>query len=121
MTRLKNKEGLHNFPSRRAEWKHGPGGKPSILIKGANRQVVVVKSPDPQVFEEAIFVLREDWLKKRSAEQVVEEARRAASEYLVRNGGRRKRSGERVRALLYAAVGALAAGAAWITLHFAGV
>lgn len=121
MTRLKNKAGLHKFPFRRVEWKHGPSGKPSILIKGTNRQVIVVKSPDPQVFEEAIFVLREDWLKKRSAEQVIEEARRAAGEYLARGGGGQRRPGERLRGLLYAAAGALAAGVAWLTLHFVGV
>ena len=32
------------------------------MIKGINRQVIVVKSPDPRLFEEAIFLLREDAL-----------------------------------------------------------
>ena len=30
------------------------------MVKGISRQVVVVHSPDPKLFEQAIFILRED-------------------------------------------------------------
>lgn len=30
------------------------------MVKGITKQVIVVKSPDPKLFEEAIFILRED-------------------------------------------------------------
>ena len=30
------------------------------MVKGINRQVIVVKSPDPELFEQAIFLLRPD-------------------------------------------------------------
>ena len=30
------------------------------MVKGVSRQVIVVKSPDPQLFEQAIFILRAD-------------------------------------------------------------
>ena len=30
------------------------------LVKGVSRRVVVVKSPDPKLFEQAIFIVREE-------------------------------------------------------------
>ena len=112
---------LYKIAARRAQWKHGHSREAAFMVKGTNRRVIVVKSPDPQVFEEAIFVLREDYARERSAEQVVEEARRAAGEYLQKNGAGRKRPGERLWGAVIAAAGALAAGIAWLTLHFASV
>lgn len=34
------------------------------MVKGISRQVIVVRSPDPKLFEQAIFILREDALGK---------------------------------------------------------
>ena len=34
------------------------------MIKGVSRRVVVVKSPDPRIFEQAIFIVREDFLER---------------------------------------------------------
>ena len=33
------------------------------LVKGISRQVIVVHSPEPKLFEQAIFILKEDALK----------------------------------------------------------
>ena len=33
------------------------------MVKGISKQVIVVQSPDPQLFEQAIFILREDAMK----------------------------------------------------------
>lgn len=30
------------------------------MVKGVSRQVIVVRSPEPKLFEQAIFILRED-------------------------------------------------------------
>ena len=30
------------------------------MVKGISRRVIVVDSPDPQIFEQAIFILRTD-------------------------------------------------------------
>ena len=30
------------------------------MVKGISRQVIVVQSPDPKLFEQAIFILRDD-------------------------------------------------------------
>ena len=35
-----------------------------FMVKGNTRQVIVVKSPDPKLFDQAIFLLKEDALEK---------------------------------------------------------
>lgn len=92
------------------------------MIKGTNRQVIVVKSPDPQMFEEAIFVLREDFVRKRNAAQVMEEARLAAEAYLKNSiSDRPRRRSERLRGRLLGLAGALTAGLIWAAMRFVGV
>ncbi len=83
------------------------------MLKGTNRRVIVVRSPDRRFFEEAIFIVREGVLGQGgvTAEQVVEEARRVADGYLrkeVRPGWR-----ARIPASGYMALGALLATALW--------
>ena len=112
---------LYKIPGRRAEWKKSDSGEAAFVVKGTSRRIIVVKSPDPQVFEEAIFVLREDWQKKRSAEQVVEEARRAAGAYLDKCGAPRSRASLRTRRGLPVALGVLALGAAWAVCRWLGL
>ena len=58
------------------------------MVKGITRQVILVKSPDPRLFEEAIFIVKEEALAREgvTAEQVLKEARRAADGYL-KSGG----------------------------------
>ena len=48
------------------------------MVKGVSRQVIVVKSPDPKLFEQAIFILRQD-AEPVSEEMLLKEAARAAS------------------------------------------
>ena len=86
------------------------------MVKGITRQVVLVKSPDPRLFEEAIFIVKEEAAAREgvSDQQVLEEARRAANGYLKNNRAWSRRL-ERLSSLLWAAAGALAASAGWIT------
>ncbi len=53
------------------------------MVKGVAKRVIVVKSPDPKVFEEAIFIVREDYMKTAGVtrSQLLNEARQAAGEY----------------------------------------
>ena len=50
------------------------------MVKGITRQVILVKSPDPRLFEEAIFIVKEEALAREgaSADKVLREARQAA-------------------------------------------
>ena len=54
------------------------------MVKGITRQVILVKSPDPKLFEEAIFIVKEEALSREgvSADQVIRQARQAADGYL---------------------------------------
>ena len=57
------------------------------MVKGITRQVILVKSPDPKLFEEAIFIVKEEALSREgvSADQVIRQARQAADGYLKGN------------------------------------
>ena len=114
---------LYKKGSGRLDWKHREMGEAPAMVKGTNRRVVVVKSPDPQIFEEAIFIIRDDVFHRGgSVEKVLAEARQAANAYLRKTTGlRRRRLLERLPATLYAAMGAAAAGIAWLAYHLVGV
>lgn len=54
------------------------------MVKGTTRQVVLVKSPDPRLFEQAIFILRENALENHglSEEEIMLQARKTAGTYV---------------------------------------
>ena len=91
------------------------------MVKGTSRRVIVVKSPDPKVFEEAIFVLREDFIRHRNAEQVLDEARRAASDYLKKCSNGKKKSRQRILPTVIVGLSGIAASIAWLAARFIGV
>ena len=84
------------------------------MVKGITRQVILVKSPDPKLFEEAIFIVREEAMAREGvdAEQVIRQARQAADGYLRPGGGRLGGMGS-LFAALWALGGAAAASSAW--------
>jgi len=48
------------------------------MVKGISRQVIVVHSPDPKLFEQAIFILKDDAVKQGvTDEALLKEAKRA--------------------------------------------
>ena len=57
------------------------------MVKGVSRRVIVVKSPDPRLFEQAIFIVKEDAVQGggMTADKVLAEARQAARHYVRRN------------------------------------
>lgn len=82
------------------------------MVKGITRQVILVKSPDPKLFEEAIFIVREEALNRQgvTAEQVIRQARQAADGYLKRG---KLETGNPWRWLYWSAGGAAAASLCW--------
>ncbi|MPM30861.1 hypothetical protein SDC9_77412 [bioreactor metagenome] len=72
----------------------------------------MVKSPDPKLFEQAIFIMREDAAGGVTAEQVLQEAQRAADGYLRRNSRWGRRLGQ-IPPPIYVALGGLLASLAW--------
>ena len=88
------------------------------MVQGVSRQVIVVRSPDPRLFGQAIFIVKESAFGKGvSADAVVREARRVADGYVRRStdakGGKRQLS-----ALLYLLLGALLSSAGWVAALF---
>ena len=53
------------------------------MVKGITRQVILVKSPDPKLFEQAIFIVKDEALAREGvdAEHILKEARQAANGY----------------------------------------
>ena len=83
------------------------------VVKGVSRQVIVVKSPDPRLFEQAIFIVKEEAFGKGvTAEDVLREAQRVAHGYLRRNT-RWTGLWRRIPGPVYAAAGALMATVCW--------
>ncbi len=84
------------------------------MLKGVTRQVIVVRSPEGKLFEQAIFLLRDDSLSHGVGEQeLLDEARRVASLYGAEST---KRPGKlkRFMPLFWAAAGASPVALGWL-------
>ena len=84
------------------------------MVKGITRQVILVKSPDPKLFEEAIFIVKEEALARDgvSADQVLKQARQAADGYL-RQGRAWNRRLDGLPGPAWGALGAVLASLGW--------
>ena len=85
------------------------------MVKGITRRVVLIKSPDPRVFDEAIFIVKEDVTKKAGVtnEEILREAQSVAENYV---RGKRGIPG-RLASLppyAYALMGACCTGLIWL-------
>lgn len=83
------------------------------MVKGVSRRVIVVDSPDPHIFEQAIFILPTD-SGGVSSRELVEQAVRIARSYARGQGGRAYRF--RVPPWLWAVGGAALCGAVWLLM-----
>ena len=81
-----------------------------VLVKGVSRRVIVVDSPDPQVFEHAIFILSGDGAGV-SQQQLVDQAVRIAKSYARTHGAPRR--GFHMTPPLWMATGSAVIGAIW--------
>ena len=83
------------------------------MVKGISRQVIVVRPPNQELFEQAIFILKEDAFGRGvTADDVLQEARRVADGYIRRNS-RWSRLWRHIPAPAYVAAGALGATVCW--------
>lgn len=87
------------------------------MVKGISRRVIVVDSPDPRVFEQAIFILRNDAVDSGvSSQQVVEQAVRIAKSY-TRSHGSVPRRRIRLTPMLSGLLGAAVIGLVWLLVY----
>lgn len=80
------------------------------MVKGISKQVIVVNAPDPQLFEQAIFILNEDAVGR---EGITEELLLKEAKSLI-GTGRNKRRDFMVSATVWASAGAFATGLVWL-------
>lgn len=81
------KSSLNKLPPKRLNWEqieNIPRQEGRKVVKGTSKRVVVVKSPDPKFFEQAIFILKEDLRGKGTEKggEVLREAQRVADDYV---------------------------------------
>lgn len=91
------------------------------VVKGTARRIIVVKSPDPKVFEEAIFIVREDYMRSPGITQtrLLDEARQAANGYL---GNMRSKRTPKTRTGLLIAISSLGGtGVAFAAMKLLGL
>jgi len=89
------------------------------MVKGVSRRVIIVKAPDPRLFEQAIFIVKEDAMNADgvTADQVLAEAQRVADGYVKRNTGLGKRF-SRIPRPAFLAAGAGLASLVWALVMF---
>ena len=78
------------------------------MVKGITRQVIVVQSPDKKVFEQAIFIVKED-AREVSDDMLLQEARKA-----IRCADGEKRRKLRYYGPAWACGGAAVMGFVWL-------
>ena len=80
------------------------------MVKGISKQVIVVNSPDPDLFEQAIFILNESAMGREgiTEELLLQEAKRLIGT------GRNKKRDFLLSATVWASAGAFATGLVWM-------
>ena len=80
------------------------------MVKGISRQVIVVDGPDPKLFDQAIFILKDDAL----GEGITEDALLKEAQQVIRGSGRVKKRARTFRGFGWSFFGAALVGIAWM-------
>ena len=93
-----------------------------MVVKGISKRVIVVKSPDPKIFEQAIFIVREDFPGQTgiSERELLRQARESINGYLLpgKTGGKLM---PWLRGMLFAGLAAAAAAVTWVMVQMAAM
>ncbi len=84
------------------------------MVKGITRQAVVVRTPDPELFEQAIFIVRCEVRDGVSQEDILRQAQQEAGRYVAGRTGGGRWSGKLTVRLGWLLTGAAAVGLAWL-------
>ena len=90
------------------------------MVKGITRRVIVIKSPDKRLFDEAIFIVREDALNEQgvTSDDIIKEAQNVADEY-IRNNLKAPRR-RKLPAPIFVLMGSAVTGIAWFLVRLLG-
>ena len=83
------------------------------MVKGVSRRVIVIKSPNLHLFDEAIFIVKEDALREGGAtgDEIIKQAQEVADQYVRQHLNRRWLS--RIPAPAFAVFGAAFTALIW--------
>lgn len=81
------------------------------MVKGVSKQVIVVHSPEPKLFEQAIFILKEDAV----GEGITDEALLREANSLLHSAERKRAS---LSGIFWACGGAAITGIVWLLTTF---
>lgn len=81
------------------------------MVKGISRQVIVVHSPDQKLFDQAIFILKDEAVDKGG---VTDEMLLKAANKLLNSPGKGKKQSLTSYGAVWACAGALATGFVWL-------
>ncbi len=113
---------LYNSVRFRLNWKHYTKRQEAgDVLKGLSRKVIIVKSPDPEIFEQAIFIVRDDFLSGQGIgeKELLRQAQAAANGYVENTRGWHRF--HRFPAWGYAGLGAGILGCGWMMMHLFGL
>ena len=81
---------MNNSDKMGIELRQKPEKEGRYVLKGTSKRVIVVKSPDRQYFEEAIFIVKEEFLSSPGVtkDKLLSEACKAADGYISKGKGR---------------------------------
>ena len=86
------------------------------MVKGISKRVVVIKSPDKQIFDEAIFIVREDASAGITSDELVKEAQAVADSCIQANI--KKSFLQKIPPLIAAAAGGCIVAGIWAASAF---
>lgn len=84
------------------------------MVKGISRQVIVVDAPEPRLFDQAIFILKDEAL----GEGVTEDALLKEAEQVIRGSSVAKKRKITAYGAFWALLGASVTGGVWILTSF---
>ena len=85
------------------------------MVKGISRQVIVVHAPDPKLFEQAIFILKDEAV---GQEGITDEALLKEATKIINGPARGKKRKYYFAGPVWALGGALLTGVAWLLTVF---
>ena len=80
------------------------------MVKGISRQVIVVNAPDQKLFEQAIFILKDEAV----GQGITDEMLLKSADKLLRGSQNSKKHSLFLYGWVWASVGALATGILWL-------
>lgn len=80
------------------------------MVKGISRQVIVMQSPDPELFDQAIFILNDAAVNKG----ITEEALLKEAKKLIKSSRSERSNRWKGTELIWAGLGAAVTGFAWL-------